>query len=184
MRRSTGSCRFLLTLHWRITRHPWPRKKGNPPARYRFAARNGGAGRPGCPGSRTAGRGEGNREDGALTVRLACADGSVRVEVSDTGIGMQLDEMKGLFQDFYRVKNPRPLPSWAAVWARPRSSGLPPNATGISASARCRSAAPLSLSPCRGPEACGLGRSRTQGIGQPGIKQRCSKFLKHKNKFG
>jgi len=48
-----------------------------------------------------------NREDGKLTVRLACADGSVRVEVSDTGIGMQPDEMKGLFQDFYRVKNPQ-----------------------------------------------------------------------------
>ena len=48
-----------------------------------------------------------NREDGALTVRLACANGSVRVEVCDTGIGMQPDEMKDLFQDFYRVKNPQ-----------------------------------------------------------------------------
>jgi signal transduction histidine kinase len=27
--------------------------------------------------------------------------------VSDTGIGMQPDEMKGLVQDFYRVKNPQ-----------------------------------------------------------------------------
>ena len=48
-----------------------------------------------------------NREDGSLTVRLASSDGSVRVQVSDTGIGMQPDEMKGLFQDFYRVKNPQ-----------------------------------------------------------------------------
>jgi signal transduction histidine kinase len=48
-----------------------------------------------------------NREEGTLTVRLACTDGSVRVEVSDTGIGMQPDEMQGLFQDFYRVKNPQ-----------------------------------------------------------------------------
>jgi two-component system phosphate regulon sensor histidine kinase PhoR len=48
-----------------------------------------------------------NREDGKLTLRLGCADGSVRVEVSDTGIGMQPDEMKGLFKDFYRVKNPQ-----------------------------------------------------------------------------
>jgi signal transduction histidine kinase len=48
-----------------------------------------------------------NRENGSLTVRLASADGSVRVQFCDTGIGMQPDEMKGLFQDFYRVKNPQ-----------------------------------------------------------------------------
>jgi signal transduction histidine kinase len=47
-----------------------------------------------------------NREEGSLTVRLGCADGSVRVQFCDTGIGMKPDEMEGLFQDFYRVKNP------------------------------------------------------------------------------
>jgi signal transduction histidine kinase len=48
-----------------------------------------------------------NREDGSLTVRLASSNGSVRVQVSDTGIGMKAEEMEGLFQDFYRVKNPQ-----------------------------------------------------------------------------
>jgi signal transduction histidine kinase len=48
-----------------------------------------------------------NRENGLLTVRLASANGGVRVQIADTGIGMQPEEMKGLFQDFYRVKNPQ-----------------------------------------------------------------------------
>jgi len=47
-----------------------------------------------------------NRENGELTVRLAASDGTVRVEVSDTGIGMTPEDMKNLFQDFYRIKNP------------------------------------------------------------------------------
>jgi two-component system phosphate regulon sensor histidine kinase PhoR len=33
-------------------------------------------------------------------------DASVVVKVCDTGIGMSEEEMKGLFEEFYRVKNP------------------------------------------------------------------------------
>jgi two-component system phosphate regulon sensor histidine kinase PhoR len=47
-----------------------------------------------------------NRENGTLTIRLSDGEGTVRVEVSDTGIGMSREEMGSLFQDFYRVKNP------------------------------------------------------------------------------
>jgi two-component system phosphate regulon sensor histidine kinase PhoR len=82
-----------------------------------------------------------NREDGSLTVRLACANGSVRVEVSDTGIGMQPDEMKGLFQDFYRVKNPQ-------------TSGIPGTGLGLATvkrvTAECRGDIRVDSVPDRG----------------------------------
>lgn len=48
-----------------------------------------------------------NREGGSLALVLHQDGGSVVTEVRDTGIGMSEDEQKGLFQEFYRVKNPR-----------------------------------------------------------------------------
>jgi two-component system phosphate regulon sensor histidine kinase PhoR len=47
-----------------------------------------------------------NREGGALTLIMQQDDESVVVKVCDTGIGMSEEEMKGLFVEFYRVKNP------------------------------------------------------------------------------
>ena len=46
-----------------------------------------------------------NREKGSLTVRIADADSSWEVAVSDTGIGMSDSERASIFQEFYRVKN-------------------------------------------------------------------------------
>ena len=47
-----------------------------------------------------------NRERGRLTLVMQQDDESVVVKVCDTGIGMNEEEMKGLFEEFYRVKNP------------------------------------------------------------------------------
>jgi signal transduction histidine kinase len=47
-----------------------------------------------------------NREGGSLTLTIQQDDESVVVKVRDTGIGMSEEEMKGLFAEFYRVKNP------------------------------------------------------------------------------
>jgi signal transduction histidine kinase len=47
-----------------------------------------------------------NREGGSLTIIVEQSDESVVVKVRDTGIGMSEEEMKGLFSEFYRVKNP------------------------------------------------------------------------------
>jgi signal transduction histidine kinase/CheY-like chemotaxis protein len=47
-----------------------------------------------------------NRKGGTLTLILQQEDQSVVVKVCDTGIGMSREEMKGLFAEFYRVKNP------------------------------------------------------------------------------
>jgi signal transduction histidine kinase len=47
-----------------------------------------------------------NRERGRLTLVMQQDDESVVVKVCDTGIGMSEEEMKGLFEEFYRVKNP------------------------------------------------------------------------------
>jgi two-component system phosphate regulon sensor histidine kinase PhoR len=47
-----------------------------------------------------------NREGGTLTLIIQQDDESVVVKVCDTGIGMSEEEMKGLFVEFYRVKNP------------------------------------------------------------------------------
>ena len=47
-----------------------------------------------------------NREGGSLTVVIQQDDEWVTVEICDTGIGMSDEEMKGLFAEFYRVKNP------------------------------------------------------------------------------
>ncbi|MBN2553377.1 MAG: response regulator [Spirochaetales bacterium] len=48
-----------------------------------------------------------NRDGGSLTLVLHQEGGSVVAEVRDTGIGMSEDEQKGLFEEFYRVKNPQ-----------------------------------------------------------------------------
>ncbi len=47
-----------------------------------------------------------NREGGSLSLNMQQDDASVVVEVRDTGIGMSEEEMKGLFAEFYRIKNP------------------------------------------------------------------------------
>jgi signal transduction histidine kinase len=47
-----------------------------------------------------------NRERGALALVMQQDDESVVVKICDTGIGMSEEEMKGLFAEFYRVKNP------------------------------------------------------------------------------
>ena len=46
-----------------------------------------------------------NREHGSLNVRIDREDSDVRVDISDSGIGMSGEEMQNLFQEFYRVKN-------------------------------------------------------------------------------
>jgi signal transduction histidine kinase len=47
-----------------------------------------------------------NRQGGSLTLDLEQDDRSVEVRVRDTGFGMNEEDMKGLFAEFYRVKNP------------------------------------------------------------------------------
>lgn len=46
-----------------------------------------------------------NRDRGRVTVRLAGRDGRVRIEVADTGIGMNPEETGRLFGEFVRIKN-------------------------------------------------------------------------------
>ncbi|MBN1835528.1 MAG: HAMP domain-containing histidine kinase, partial [Spirochaetales bacterium] len=48
-----------------------------------------------------------NREGGRLAVVLSTRDREVWAEVRDTGIGMSPAELEGLFEEFYRVKNPQ-----------------------------------------------------------------------------
>jgi signal transduction histidine kinase len=60
-----------------------------------------------------------NREGGSLSVALRLEEGAVVVEVRDTGIGMSEEEMKGLFAEFYRIKNPH-------------TSGIPGTGLGLS----------------------------------------------------
>ena len=47
-----------------------------------------------------------NRNGGSLSLIMRQDDESVAVEARDTGIGMSAEEMKGLFAEFYRIKNP------------------------------------------------------------------------------
>ncbi len=47
-----------------------------------------------------------NREGGTLTIAVEQNNEAVVVHVRDTGIGMSGKEMEGLFEEFYRVKNP------------------------------------------------------------------------------
>jgi signal transduction histidine kinase len=46
-----------------------------------------------------------NRDGGTLAVELGREDGFVRIGIKDSGIGMTQDEIKNLFQEFYRVRN-------------------------------------------------------------------------------
>ena len=48
-----------------------------------------------------------NREHGELRVRLWRDGAAISVAVKDSGIGMSEEEMRNLFQEFYRVKNRR-----------------------------------------------------------------------------
>lgn len=46
-----------------------------------------------------------NRHNGRLDVRVRREGAQVSASVTDTGIGMRAEEMAGLFQEFYRVRN-------------------------------------------------------------------------------
>jgi signal transduction histidine kinase len=46
-----------------------------------------------------------NRDGGRVDVRLELADGTLAIEVEDTGIGMTDEEASTLFNDFVRIKN-------------------------------------------------------------------------------
>jgi signal transduction histidine kinase len=46
-----------------------------------------------------------NRDGGSVTVALERDDGAVKIQVSDTGIGMTLEESAKLFTEFVRIKN-------------------------------------------------------------------------------
>jgi PAS domain S-box-containing protein len=45
-------------------------------------------------------------EGGAVTVRAAATDGAVRVDVTDTGVGMTSEELDKLFTKFFRAQHP------------------------------------------------------------------------------
>jgi signal transduction histidine kinase len=46
-----------------------------------------------------------NRPNGSVIVESLCAEGTLKVEVRDTGIGIPKDEMPFIFEDFFRVKS-------------------------------------------------------------------------------
>ncbi len=48
-----------------------------------------------------------NRENGDLVVTIRYENSHILVEVRDSGIGMSDDDMKNLFQEFYRIRNKR-----------------------------------------------------------------------------
>lgn len=50
-----------------------------------------------------------NRKDGKVSVCLEREKDTIRITVSDTGIGMTPDEMAKLFEDFVRIKNQKTL---------------------------------------------------------------------------
>ncbi len=44
-----------------------------------------------------------NRADGSVTLEGSCADGCLRMQVRDTGIGIPKKELPFIFEDFFRV---------------------------------------------------------------------------------
>ena len=46
-----------------------------------------------------------NRQGGRLDIRARREEDQIVVSITDTGIGMRTEEMKSLFQEFYRVRN-------------------------------------------------------------------------------
>jgi two-component system, OmpR family, phosphate regulon sensor histidine kinase PhoR len=48
-----------------------------------------------------------NHEGGRLTVSLEKREGALEAVFADTGIGMSLEETRGIFQEFYRARNAR-----------------------------------------------------------------------------
>jgi len=48
-----------------------------------------------------------NRPDGTVAIRCSQADGQLRVDVADTGIGIPEKEIPFIFEDFFRVKSSR-----------------------------------------------------------------------------
>jgi signal transduction histidine kinase len=48
-----------------------------------------------------------NRENGEVRVSISNGQGKLRISVEDTGIGMEEEDKKLLFQEFVRIKNTR-----------------------------------------------------------------------------
>ena len=46
-----------------------------------------------------------NKPHGSVTLVGACADGNLRIEVRDTGIGIPKQDLPFIFEDFFRVKS-------------------------------------------------------------------------------
>lgn len=46
-----------------------------------------------------------NRDGGQVDVAIAAVDGCVRIEVSDTGIGIRSEDIPRLFEEFFRVRS-------------------------------------------------------------------------------
>jgi len=46
-----------------------------------------------------------NRPKGSVRITTSCGDGSVRIRVADTGIGIPKDDLPFIFEDFFRVKS-------------------------------------------------------------------------------
>ena len=46
-----------------------------------------------------------NRDGGSLDIEIKTVQSTVVVKVTDSGIGMKPEEIKKLFQEFYRVRN-------------------------------------------------------------------------------
>jgi signal transduction histidine kinase len=48
-------------------------------------------------------------EEGSVAVRFSKADGTVRIEVSDTGIGIPREDRPRLFSEFFRAENAKAM---------------------------------------------------------------------------
>jgi len=50
-----------------------------------------------------------NRDNGTVTVDIKPMEGKVQIKVSDTGIGIDPEDVKRLFNDFVRIKNEKTI---------------------------------------------------------------------------
>jgi signal transduction histidine kinase len=46
-----------------------------------------------------------NRPQGSVTIKATCTNGSLRIDVEDTGLGIPKEEIPFIFEDFFRVKS-------------------------------------------------------------------------------